>query len=572
VARIRRQNSRKISVIIGNPPYRANQKNENENNKNREYPAIDARIKATYIKESTAQKTKLYDMYARFFRWASDRLDANGILAFVTNRSFVDKRTFDGFRKIVGNEFSEIYVIDLGGDVRANPKLSGTKHNVFGIQTGVAISFLVKRQKAQGCRIFYARRPELETAEEKLAFIGGNQLRDMSLEEIRPDAKHNWLNMAQNDFDSLLPIASKEVKAAKRPAHEKAIFKLFSNGINTARDGWVTDKSTENLADKLKFFLHRYDAHRQDEKKHDTAIKWSRNLKSKLTRGEREPFNQNQIVPYAYRPYFGNFLYQSELMIDELGQLPSMNRGENKLIAMPAAGDFRCLATNRACDFHFIGDSRVLSIYRYDENGTRNDNITDWALKQFKDHYQPGKGKKEQPITKEAIFHYVYAVLHDPLYREKYALNLKRDFPRIPLYADFWQWAAWGRELLELHIGYEAIEPYALSRVDLPDDGRIPKAMLKADKDAGRIMLDAQTTLSGVPTAAWTYKLGNRSALEWILDQYKESKPKDPTIREKFNTYRFADYKEKVVDLLARVTTVSMRTMAIVEAMKAAGR
>jgi predicted helicase len=572
VARIRRQNSRKISVIIGNPPYRANQKNENENNKNREYPAIDARIKATYIKESTAQKTKLYDMYARFFLWASDRLDANGILAFVTNRSFVDKRTFDGFRKIVGNEFSEIYVIDLGGDVRANPKLSGTKHNVFGIQTGVAISFLVKRQKAQGCRIFYARRPELETAEEKLAFIGGNQLRDMSLEEIRPDAKHNWLNMAQNDFDSLLPIASKEVKAAKRPAHEKAIFKLFSNGINTARDGWVTDKSTENLADKLKFFLHRYDAHRQDEKKHDTAIKWSRNLKSKLTRGEREPFNQNQIVPYAYRPYFGNFLYQSELMIDELGQLPSMNRGENKLIAMPAAGDFRCLATNRACDFHFIGDSRVLSIYRYDENGTRNDNITDWALKQFKDHYQPGKGKKEQPITKEAIFHYVYAVLHDPLYREKYALNLKRDFPRIPLYADFWQWAAWGRELLELHIGYEAIEPYALSRVDLPDDGRIPKAMLKADKDAGRIMLDAQTTLSGVPTAAWTYKLGNRSALEWILDQYKESKPKDPTIREKFNTYRFADYKEKVVDLLARVTTVSMRTMAIVEAMKAAGR
>ena len=118
VARIRRQNSRKISVIIGNPPYNANQLNENENNKNREYPEIDKRIKETYIEESTAQKTKLYDMYARFFRWASDRLDENGILAFITNRSFIDSRTFDGFRKVAAKEFNEIRIVDLKGDVR----------------------------------------------------------------------------------------------------------------------------------------------------------------------------------------------------------------------------------------------------------------------------------------------------------------------------------------------------------------------------------------------------------------------------------------------------------------------
>src|SRR5450759_322924 len=155
VARIKRQNSKRISVIIGNPPYNANQANEKDNNKNREYPAIDKRIKDTYIHASTAQKTKLYDMYARFFRWASDRLSENGVLAFITNRSFIGSRTFDGFRKTVEQEFAEIYVVDLGGDVRANPKLSGTKHNVFGIQTGVAISFLVKREKRQGCRIFY---------------------------------------------------------------------------------------------------------------------------------------------------------------------------------------------------------------------------------------------------------------------------------------------------------------------------------------------------------------------------------------------------------------------------------
>ena len=153
VARIKRQNKKTISVIIGNPPYNANQLNENETNKNREYPEIDRRIKETYIAGSTAQKTKLYDMYARFFRWASDRVDENGIVAFVTNRSFIDSRTFDGFRKMVAGEFNDIYIVDLGGDVRLDPRLSGTKHNVFGIQTGVAISFMIKRAKAKGCRI-----------------------------------------------------------------------------------------------------------------------------------------------------------------------------------------------------------------------------------------------------------------------------------------------------------------------------------------------------------------------------------------------------------------------------------
>jgi predicted helicase len=166
VARIRRQNKKKISVVIGNPPYNANQLNENENNKNREYDEIDRRIKATYIDASTAQKTKLYDMYARFFRWASDRVDENGIVAFVTNRSFIESRTFDGFRKTIAEDFNDIYILDLGGDVRADPRLSGTKHNVFGIQTGVAISFMVKRAKAKGCRINYSRRPQLLKSDE----------------------------------------------------------------------------------------------------------------------------------------------------------------------------------------------------------------------------------------------------------------------------------------------------------------------------------------------------------------------------------------------------------------------
>lgn len=182
-----------------------------------------------------------------------------------------------------------------------------------------------------------------------------------------------------------------------------------------------------------------------------------------------------------------------------------------------------------------------------------------------------------QKITKEAIFHYCYAVLHDPLYREKYALNLKREFPRIPFYHDFWQWSAWGEVLMKLHIGYESVEPTQLKRIDIPDEkvrsaGLSPKALLRADKVAGSIALDSETSLLGIPPEAWDYKLGNRCALEWILDQYKEKKPKDPTIREKFDTYRFADYKEKVIDLLTRVTTVSVETVRITQAMKKAAR
>ena len=191
---------------------------------------------------------------------------------------------------------------------------------------------------------------------------------------------------------------------------------------------------------------------------------------------------------------------------------------------------------------------------------------------------EPKSGKvRARAITKQAIFHYVYAVLHDPVYREKYAQNLKREFPRIPFYPDFWQWAAWGEQLMALHLGYETLAPWPLTRTDIPDEktrlnGGSPKPMLKADKDLGRIALDSETTLAGIPPAAWTYKLGNRNALDWILDQYKEKKPKDPTIRAKFNTYRFADYKDHVIDLLARVTRVSVETQTIVAAMREAAR
>jgi len=605
VARIKRQNTRKISVVIGNPPYNANQANENDNNKNREYPSIDARIKQTYIAESTAQKTKLYDMYARFFRWASDRLAADGVLAFVTNRSFIDNRTFDGFRKTVMQEFSEAYIVDLGGDVRANPKLSGTKHNVFGIQTGVAISFFVKRHGAvarkQAGRVFYARRPEMETAEEKLEFVGSARASALTFEEIRPDAKQNWLNLTRSDFDELLPIASKETKISAKVSQERALFKLFSLGVVTARDEWVYGETPDNLEIKVRHFIDTYESERDRWKKSgriektndfvSREIKWTSELESHLERGKALKWEPGRVRRSSYRPYCSAWTYYDAVITHRLyqqdGIFPVSGAWNNKAIVYTQAGSqkpFCAIAVDRLPDLHLVGaaaGSECMPLYRYDEVGNRLENITDWASTQFQKHYQPGRGKKARPITKEAIFHYVYAVLQDPLYRETYAQNLKREFPRIPLYgetdASFWQWSGWGAELMALHIGYESVAPFALKRVDVPDEkvraaGQSPKPSLKADEDQGRIVIDSETTLSGVPASAWRYVLGNRSALEWVLDQHKEKKPRDPTIREKFDTYRFADHKERVIDLLARVTTVSVETMRIVESIRSGPR
>ena len=595
VARIKRQNSRRISVIIGNPPYNANQANENDNNKNREYPAIDARIKQSYIAESTAQKTKLYDMYARFFRWASDRLDANGVLAFVTNRSFIESRTFDGFRKTVASEFAEIRVVDLGGDVRANPKLSGTKHNVFGIQTGVAISFFVKKAGHQDRgRIFYARRPELETAEEKLAFLAQSRLATLAAEELRPDAKANWLNLTHNDFDELLPVASKQAKAAKSQAAYRSIFRLFSLGVVTARDEWVYAESDGEVARKVSWLIDAYNntVKRQaatgvptSPSEIGTSIKWSRGVKRDLKNGITYSYDASRVVNALYRPFVKRPLYFDRQLNEVQYLLPSIfGSGENPTITflcVSSSNPLAAMAVNQTFDYCLLkmgnGGTQSLPRWLVGEDGSRTENITDWALKQFASHYKAGPGKRLPEPTKEGIFHYVYAVLHDPVYRDKYAQNLKREFPRIPLYgqlrADFWRWAEWGRQLMDLHIGYESVEPWPLTRTDMPDEkaraaGQAPKCVLKSEPEARRIVVDSETTLTGVPAEAWNYRLGNRSAIDWVLDQHKERKPKDPTIRAKFDTYRFADHKERVIDLLARVTRVSVETMRRVAELK----
>ncbi len=533
-------------------------------------------------------------MYTRFFRWASDRLHDDGILAFITNRNFIEKAAFDGFRRDVTDEFSALYVVDLGGDVRANPKLSGTKHNVFGIQTGVAIAFLVKKKapssalrapspargEGKSCAIFYARRPEMETAEDKLAWLGTSKASSLAYEHIAADTKHNWVNLSDNDWDTLVPVASKATKAGKRGAKNQAIFQLFSSGLKSQRDEWVYDPDRDTLAAKMRYLVATYEATRLDRSfaGHDT-IKWDAELDRYSKTGVAKSFDDHCITRAAFRPFTSEWLYFDRHFNGRTYQLPSMFPPgvENRVISfsdIAHRADFCVGSFDGPVDLHYGAAAdgyQIVSRYRYTPDGTRIDNITDWALKELQKAY--GKRPQDRDLSKDAIFHYVYGVLHDPVYRETYAQNLKREFPRVPFYPDFWRWADWGEKLMALHIGYESVEPWPLTRIDVPDAksvkaGVSPRVILKADRDNGIITLDSETQLTGVPGSAWEYRLGNRSGLDWILDQHKEKKPKDPTIREKFNTYRFADHREKVVDLLMRVTRVSVETVAITQAMR----
>ncbi len=316
----------------------------------------------------------------------------------------------------------------------------------------------------------------------------------------------------------------------------------------------------------------------------DTEIKWTRSLRRRYTEGLPLQFHSERIRNSNYRPFAKRKLYY-DAHLNEMHNLTQKLFGDglpNPAIAI--MGDstgkpYFSLAIDEIPDLNFVspasGGSQTFSRFHIADSSERVENITDWALNKFIKHYGRRAG-----VTKDGIFAYCYSVLHDPVYREKYALNLKREFPRIPFYPDFAQWVAWGETLLELHIDYEKVEPWPLERVDKPHpkraEGSHPKPKLKSvlaeGAETGTVVVDEDTQLRGIPAAAWNYRLGNRSAIDWVLDQHKEKKPRDPTIREKFNTYRFADYKESMIDLLARVVRVSVETVAITEEMQGLDR
>jgi predicted helicase len=428
-------------------------------------------------------------------------------------------------------------------------------------------------------KIYYTSLPDEMLKEEKLTWFRENPLEKIAFERITPDEKGNWINLADNsEWDTLLAVCDKDVKNSTL---ENAIFKSFSNGIVTARDEWSYDFDNNNLKNKVIFFCNFYKSEQirweQSDKKETInnfiyrTIKFGSEIENYLIKGSQLSFCESNIIISQFRPFVKKLFYFDKIYTHRIYQHENIFgfKGIYKNIAISflsvsSSHQIASLATNNIFDGGFLkqgnGMTQCLPLSTYDKNGNRQENITDWALGEFRRHYA------DASITKEAIFYYVYAVLHTPQYRAKYEQNLKRDFPRIPYYADFQYFSERGKALADLHIGYESATPYPLELVEKtsPKKDYLPKPKLKANKENGEIELDELTLLRGIPSAAWAYKLGNRTALEWILDQYKESKPSDKTIAEHFNTYQFSDYKATVIDLLRRVCRVSVETVRIV--------
>ena len=564
--RLQGQNAKTISVILGNPPYNASATRWGDGGDNRPYMEVDRRIRDTYVDASAAQKTKQYDMYKRFLRWAADRLADDGIIAFITNRAYIDSRQDDGFRKVMPTEFSDLYIVDLGGDIRKKGKVG----NVFGIMTGVAVGFFVRRSGRQSAgQIHYYALEDEQSGADKLAALQQLNVADLDFQEIAPDSTGNWLNQSSAGFEKLpLPLASRQVKQDKGVEAEKSLFGLYAMGIATNRDDWVYDFDPANLRAKAAFFADAYNAFlAAGDDSYAPVIKWSYTLKDRFLRGE-EMVEKGPVIQSLSRPFVVQWHFAAKMMNDRLtgnhfemfGQ--DLNQPNQVISFCVNHKSFYALAADKPCDLHFTGDTQCLPLYRYTAEGERVSNITDGGLQRFREHY------RDEAISAEDIFAYTYAVLHDPVYRYDYGADLLREFPRLPFYVHFGNWAAMGRELLALHLGFETAEPYPLerreSRAAAANGG---KAILKTDREQGLIRLDEQTTLAGVPAAAWRYTLGSRSALEWVLDQYKERKPRDPTIAARFNAYRFADHKESVIALLRRVCAVSVGTMDVVDGM-----
>ena len=469
-----------VNVIIGNPPYNVGQINENDNNKNRRYggkDGIDASVKRTYAKDSKAtNKNALSDPYVKFFRWATDRLKGrDGIVCYVTNNSFVEQIAFDGMRKHLLGGFTRVYHLHLEGNVRENPKLAGTAYNVFGIQVGVGITIGVRSSKHTDRKVYFHRIDKNLKRAKKLDWIAAKvRLGGVQWEELTPDKHNNWL-VPENagEFYGFMPVGSKSAKNAKRKKIQ-AVFEVTSVGVKSNRDEAVYGFDRTVLVNRVKQFIEDYNAEvdrykrsdrsaNLDEFVHYDKIKWSESLKANLVRGRSAAFEEAQLRTALFRPFSKRTLCFNDTLVERRYQFPRIfptveAEAENRVIVLSDIGyrasGFSALMSDQIVDLHLcasVDAHQCFPFYVYDEVGTnRRENITDWALKQFRTRY------KDKKLTKWDIFHYVYALLHHPGYRTKFADNLKKSLPRIPFAPDFRAFANAGKELAELHAATRA--------------------------------------------------------------------------------------------------------------------
>ena len=599
--RIEAQLDAPIKVIVGNPPYSANQGSANDDNANLKYPSLDQRIADTYAARSTAtNKNSLYDSYIRAFRWATDRLGEQGVVAFVSNNGWVDGNTADGIRKVFADEFNSIWVYNLRGNQRTAGELSrqeGGKVFGSGARTGVAVLVAVKRSTSQGCDVRYFGVADYLTREQKLDGIASSTLDGVDWQGLNPNDTGDWLSQRSDAFASFPPVGLKDA-GASGARH----FALYTSGLKTNRDAWCYNFSRPAVESNMAGMVAAYNVQAANSQGNEDRldrstkkISWSRGLIADAARGVQHAFRTDRVYTALYRPFTKEYGYFDRPLNDMVYRLDAAfptphHRNAGPLVIAPHPhAQFAVLMTDALPDVAtYTYTAQFFPRWTYekadsgdqgsllepngdvDEWGYRRvDNITDGILALYRDMFG-------SHVTKDDIFHYVYGVLHSEQYRTTFAADLKRMLPRIPLAgstADFEAFTEAGRRLSAMHVNYETVEPYPLhEQGPLGGDPwqvyRVEK-LRWADKSTKKaIIYNSYVTIGDIPADAHRYMLGSRSALEWIIDRYQVKTDKASGIVNDPNHWcRESDNPRYIVDLIKRVTRVSVETMKIVDSL-----
>lgn len=620
--RVEKQQKTPLRIIIGNPPYSIGQKSANDNAQNQSYPKLDKRIADTYAKQSNAGLNKsLYDAYIKAFRWSTDRLDAKhgGIISFITNNGWIDKPSMDGFRKMIEKEFTSIYIFDLKGAIKGKSGNTAKKEgqNVFDIMTGVAITLLVKNNtNNEKAKIYYSEIGDFLNRKEKFAEIQTfNSFDKMSsaLTILNPNDKGDWINHRNDNFANYIPLAPEK----KFDLNCHSIFNTYAIGIATNRDAWVynfsREKVVENMQQMIAFYNEQTNGFTEVKKKNPNVkveefidtnpqkISWTVNLKKDLEKAINHSFIKNDFKIGIYRPFTKQYLYFDRPFIERPGlnsQLFPNEKLKNLTINITGIGDrkgFSVLISNSISSLDTLEKNQCFPLYYYEENtsvqkglfdsGDESEYIRRDAVSDF--IYERAKKQYGKNTTKEDIFYYVYGFLHSKEYRETFANDLKKMLPRLPLVEsvpDFWAFSKAGRQLAELHLNYESVEPYK-GVITLVNPLTITDTLKQAHKDEieflnyrvekmrfpkkgqkDTIIYNNQITIENIPEKAYQYVVNGKSAIEWIMERYQITTHKDSGITNNPNDWAKEHNQPRyILDLLLSIINVSVQTVDIVE-------
>ncbi|RVY80828.1 DEAD/DEAH box helicase [Helicobacter pylori] len=581
-----------IRVIIGNPPYSAGAKSENDNNQNLIHPKLEKLVYEKYGKNSTAKSgATTRDTLIQSIRMASDVVKDKGVVGFVVNGSFIDSKSTDGFRKCVAQEFSHLYVLNLRGNARTSGeerKKQGDGIFDSGSRATIAIVFFVKDTSVPDNTIFYYEVGDYLKREAKLNLLAGfENLESVPFEKITPNDKGDWINQRNDDFEKLIPLKR------DKTLQNDSIFDINSMGVVSSRDPWVynfspniltqsVQKCIETYNADLKRFNERFreafkqrtkgvksgDLYKQLNDKEittdKTKIAWTDGLKNHLIKNKNlQESNEERIRLAMYRPFNKQWLYWDKDWIKRQGEFSKIfpNKDAQNVVINTGVGngkDFSALVSDFISDYSLISPNQAYPLYYYDDLGNRYNAISGYALNLFRRHY------KDNAIVEEEIFYYIYAILHHKGYLEKYKNSLAKEAPRIALSEDFKELSVLGKELAELHLNYENGEMHTSVKYTTLMNAEIRGYydVVKMTKKGDCIAYNHHIAITNIPQKAFEYVINGKSAIDWVIERYQKTMDKESLIENNPNDYAGGKY---VFELLCRVIKLSEKSVDLIE-------